>query len=101
MRARIVSREQLNEIALKMGLQFHIVAQNRINGTKNIVGSAKAFELSTLGSKVTAEEALRLGMSTEEIHGIAKYVDERPADVPHQKGSPPSHRRGVEHLSDV
>ena len=27
-----------------------------------LVGSAKAFELSTLGSKVTAEEALKLGM---------------------------------------
>lgn len=40
MRARIVSREQLNEIALKMGLQFHIVAQNKINGTKNIYGNA-------------------------------------------------------------
>ncbi len=40
MRARIVSRDQLNEIALKMGLQFHIVAQNKINGTKNIYGNA-------------------------------------------------------------
>ncbi len=40
LRARIVSREQLNEIALKMGLQYHIVAQNRINGTKNIYGNA-------------------------------------------------------------
>jgi len=40
LRARIVSRDQLNEIALKMGLQFHIVAQNKINGTKNIYGNA-------------------------------------------------------------
>ncbi|MFC2104993.1 ribonuclease III family protein, partial [Bacteroidota bacterium] len=40
MRARIVSREQLNEIALNMGLQYHIVSQNRINGTKNIFGNA-------------------------------------------------------------
>ncbi|MFC2151390.1 ribonuclease III [Bacteroidota bacterium] len=40
MRARIVSREQLNEIALNMGLQYHIVSQNRINGTKNIYGNA-------------------------------------------------------------
>jgi ribonuclease-3 len=40
LRARIVSRDQLNEIALKMGLQYHIVAQNRINGTKNIYGNA-------------------------------------------------------------
>ena len=40
MRSRIVSREQLNEIALSMGLQFHIVAQNRISGTKNIYGNA-------------------------------------------------------------
>ncbi len=40
MRSRIVSREQLNEIALNMGLQFHIVAQNRISGTKNIYGNA-------------------------------------------------------------
>ena len=40
MRARIVSREQLNEIALNMGLQFHIVSQNNINGTKNIYGNA-------------------------------------------------------------
>jgi ribonuclease-3 len=40
MRARIVSREQLNEIALKMGLQFHVVAQNKINGTRNIYGNA-------------------------------------------------------------
>lgn len=40
MRARIVSREQLNEIALNIGLQFHIVSQNNINGTKNIYGNA-------------------------------------------------------------
>ena len=40
MRARIVSREQLNEIALNMGLQFHIVSQNKITGTKNIYGNA-------------------------------------------------------------
>jgi len=40
MRARIVSREQLNEIALNMGLQFHIVSHNTINGTKNIYGNA-------------------------------------------------------------
>lgn len=40
MRARIVSREQLNEIALEMGLQYHIVSQSRINGTKNIYGNA-------------------------------------------------------------
>ncbi len=40
MRARIVSREQLNEIALNMGLQFHVVSQNNINGTKNIYGNA-------------------------------------------------------------
>ena len=40
MRSRIVSREQLNEIALSMGLQFHIVSQNRISGTKNIYGNA-------------------------------------------------------------
>lgn len=40
MRARIVSREQLNDIALSMGLQFHIVSQNKINGTKNIYGNA-------------------------------------------------------------
>lgn len=40
MRARIVSRDQLNEIALDMGLQFHIVSQSKINGTKNIYGNA-------------------------------------------------------------
>jgi len=40
LRARIVSREQLNEIALGMGLQFHIVSQSRITGTKNIYGNA-------------------------------------------------------------
>ena len=40
MRARIVSREQLNEIALGMGLQFHIVSHSRITGTKNIYGNA-------------------------------------------------------------
>jgi ribonuclease-3 len=40
MRARIVSREQLNEIALRMGLQFHVVAQNKISSTKNIYGNA-------------------------------------------------------------
>jgi ribonuclease-3 len=40
MRARIVSREQLNDIALNMGLQFHIVSHNKINGTKNIYGNA-------------------------------------------------------------
>lgn len=40
MRSRIVSREQLNEIALSMGLQFHIVSQNRLSGTKNIYGNA-------------------------------------------------------------
>ena len=40
LRARIVSREQLNEIALSMGLQYHIVLQNKINGTKNIYGNA-------------------------------------------------------------
>jgi len=39
-RARIVSREQLNEIALNMGLQYHIVSHNNINGTKNIYGNA-------------------------------------------------------------
>jgi len=39
LRARIVSREQLNEIALNMGLQFHIVSHS-INGTKNIYGNA-------------------------------------------------------------
>jgi len=40
LRARIVSREQLNEIALSMGLQYHIVSQNSVNGTKNIYGNA-------------------------------------------------------------
>jgi ribonuclease-3 len=40
MRARIVSREQLNEIALGIGLQFHIVSLSRIAGTKNIYGNA-------------------------------------------------------------
>lgn len=40
MRARIVSREQLNDIATEMGLQYHIVSQSRINGTKNIYGNA-------------------------------------------------------------
>ena len=40
MRARIVSREQLNEIALNIGLQFHVVSQNNINDTKNIYGNA-------------------------------------------------------------
>jgi ribonuclease-3 len=40
LRARIVSRDQLNEIALGMGLQFHIVSQSRITGTKNIYGNA-------------------------------------------------------------
>jgi ribonuclease-3 len=40
MRARIVSREQLNEIAMDMGLQFHIVSHSKINGTKNIYGNA-------------------------------------------------------------
>jgi len=40
LRARIVNREQLNEIALNMGLQYHIVAQSRFNGTKNVYGNA-------------------------------------------------------------
>src|SRR6056297_942634 len=40
MRSRIVSREQLNEIALNLGLQYHIVAQAKMNGTKNIYGNA-------------------------------------------------------------
>ncbi|MEE4199001.1 MAG: ribonuclease III [Bacteroidales bacterium] len=40
LRSRIVSREQLNEIALNLGLQYHIVAQARMNGTKNIYGNA-------------------------------------------------------------
>lgn len=40
MRARIVSREQLNDIAMDMGLQYHIVSQSKINGTKNIYGNA-------------------------------------------------------------
>lgn len=40
MRSRIVSREQLNDIALDIGLQYHIVSQSRINGTKNIYGNA-------------------------------------------------------------
>ncbi len=40
MRARIVSRDQLNEIALNMGLQYHIVSQSQISGTKNIYGNA-------------------------------------------------------------
>ncbi|OFX23046.1 MAG: ribonuclease III [Bacteroidetes bacterium GWA2_31_9b] len=39
-RARIVSREQLNEIAIKMGFQDLVVSQMRINGTKNIYGNA-------------------------------------------------------------
>jgi len=42
MRSRIVSREQLNEIALNLGLQYHIVAQAKMNGTKNIYGNALA-----------------------------------------------------------
>ncbi|MFO7829248.1 MAG: ribonuclease III [Bacteroidales bacterium] len=40
MRSKIVSREQLNEIALNLGLQYHIVSQAKINGTKNIYGNA-------------------------------------------------------------
>lgn len=40
MRSKIVSREQLNEIALNLGLQYHIVAQSKMNGTKNIYGNA-------------------------------------------------------------
>ncbi|MDY6801995.1 MAG: ribonuclease III [Bacteroidota bacterium] len=40
MRSKIVSREQLNEIALNLGLQYHIVAQTKMNGTKNIYGNA-------------------------------------------------------------
>jgi len=40
LRARIVNREQLNEVALNMGLQYHIVAQSRFNGTKNVYGNA-------------------------------------------------------------
>ncbi|OFX46912.1 MAG: ribonuclease III [Bacteroidetes bacterium GWC2_33_15] len=40
MRARIVSREQLNEIALKLGFQQLVVSQMKINGTKNIYGNA-------------------------------------------------------------
>jgi len=40
LRARIVNREQLNEIALNMGLQYHIVAQSWFNGTKNVYGNA-------------------------------------------------------------
>lgn len=40
LRARIVNREQLNDIALNMGLQYHIVAQSRLNGTKNVYGNA-------------------------------------------------------------
>lgn len=40
MRSKIVNREQLNEIALNLGLQYHIVAQAKINGTKNIYGNA-------------------------------------------------------------
>jgi ribonuclease-3 len=39
-RARIVSREQLNDIAMKLGLQDLIVSQLKINGTKNIYGNA-------------------------------------------------------------
>ncbi|MFP4023959.1 MAG: ribonuclease III [Thiohalospira sp.] len=40
MRSRIVSRDQLNEIALNLGLQYHIVSQTKMNGTKNIYGNA-------------------------------------------------------------
>jgi len=40
LRARIVSREQLNEIAQNMGLQYHVVSQSKINGTRNIYGNA-------------------------------------------------------------
>ena len=40
LRARIVSRERLNKIALEMGLQNYIIAQNKIIGTKNIYGNA-------------------------------------------------------------
>ncbi|OFX88256.1 MAG: ribonuclease III [Bacteroidetes bacterium GWF2_33_16] len=40
MRARIVSREQLNEIAIKLGLQDLIISQIKVNGTKNIYGNA-------------------------------------------------------------
>jgi len=40
MRSKIVSREQLNEIALNLGLQYHIVAQSKMNGTKHIYGNA-------------------------------------------------------------
>lgn len=39
-RARIVSREQLNEIAIKLGLQELIISQLKVNGTKNIYGNA-------------------------------------------------------------
>ena len=40
MRARIVSREQLNEIAIKLGLQDLIISQIKVNDTKNIYGNA-------------------------------------------------------------
>jgi ribonuclease III len=40
MRARIVSREQLNDIAIKLGLQDLIISQLKVNGTKNIYGNA-------------------------------------------------------------
>jgi len=40
MRARIVSREQLNDIAIKLGLQDLIISQLKVNGTNNIYGNA-------------------------------------------------------------
>ena len=52
-----------------------------------VVGSLKAFELSTLGSKVTAEEALQLGMvnkvvAPEELDGAVAELAARYAASP-------------------
>ena len=52
-----------------------------------LVGSAKAFELATMGSKVSAEEALRLGMVNktvplEELDAAVKSVTDYYATAP-------------------
>lgn len=52
-----------------------------------LVGSLKAFELSTLGSKVTAEEALKLGLvnqveSPENLDAAVQNIAERYAAAP-------------------
>jgi 2-(1,2-epoxy-1,2-dihydrophenyl)acetyl-CoA isomerase len=51
------------------------------------VGSAKAFELATMGTKVSAEEALQLGLvnrvaSPEEIDGVVQEITDYYANAP-------------------